>query len=75
MDKNPATNAGDRDSSPSPGRFHLPKGQLSLCAVTTEPQERRSHCNKKPAGHSAEWPLTATRESLTAATKTQSSQK
>ena len=37
MVKNPPANAGDTGSSPAPGRSHMPAGQLSPCATTTEP--------------------------------------
>ena len=64
--------------------------QLSPCATTTtkptpqllkprylEPMlRRRSHCKEKPMHHHEEQPpLTATRESVSAATKTQHNQK
>ena len=48
-----------------------------LKPVHLEPmlRNKRSHCNEKPEHHSEERPpLTATRESLRAATKTQRSQ-
>ena len=35
--KNPPANAGDMGSIPSSGRFHMPWGNLSPCAATTEP--------------------------------------
>ena len=35
--KNPPANAGETGSSPGPGRSHMPAGQLSPCAATTEP--------------------------------------
>ena len=54
---------------------HMP--QL-LKPVHLEPvlHSKRSHCNEKPAHHNKEYPpLTAARESLHTATKTQRSQK
>ena len=49
-----------------------------LKPVHLEPvlHDKRSHCNEKPAHHNEEQPpLATTRESLSAATKTQHSQK
>ena len=89
MDKNPPANVGDTGPIPGPGKFHMLWGNqarvpqlMSLCAELLEPTclepvpDKRSHCNKKPVYHNEEWPLlTAARESLCAATKTQHSQK
>ena len=36
MVKNPPTSAGNMGSVPGLGRFHMPAGQLSPCATTTE---------------------------------------
>ena len=54
--KNLPANAGDTGSSPGPGRSHMPRSDLSLCATTTEPSRlepelhnERSHGNEKPA--------------------------
>ena len=53
MAKSPPANAGDTDSITDPGRFHMPAGQLSLCATTTEPalHNKRSHHNEKHVYH------------------------
>ena len=40
MVKNPPANAGGLGSIPDPGRPHIPAGQLSPCAITTEPVPR-----------------------------------
>ena len=55
----------------------MPRGN-SLCATTTESMHPRAHAlqQEKPTHHNEEWPpLTTTRESPHAATKTQCSQK
>ena len=48
--KNPPANAGDMDSSPGPGRSHMPRSNqahapqlLSPCATTTEAHMPRTH--------------------------------
>ena len=35
VDRNPPVSAGDVDSIPGPGRFHMPWG---MCATATEPK-------------------------------------
>ena len=75
-------------SIPGLGRLQHAKGQLSVCATTTEPVCCRlelvhlepvlgnegSHCTEKPARHDEEHPLLAmTGESPRAAVKTQCS--
>ena len=83
VDGNPSTNEGNRGSIAGLViRFHRPQ-QLSPGTTTTEPTSieavlhKRSHCNEKPADHSAhhmeEQPSLTTRESPRAAVKTQQS--
>ena len=79
--KNPRANAGDTDSSPGPGRSHMPRSKARapqlLKPARLEPvlRSKRSHHNEKPAHHMEEEPLlSATRGSPRPATKTQRSQ-
>ena len=83
MDRNSPANAEDMGSIPGLGRFHMPLGQLSLRATTTEagvpgacaPQLekllQRSPCTTMKGRP----PVTAAREGLCAATKTQHNDK
>ena len=70
--KNPPANAGDTASSPDRGRSHMPRSNYARAPQLLSPRatttEARAPQQEKP-------PLTATRESLCAATKTQCSQK
>ena len=77
-----STNVGDMGSTPGPGRFHVPwatKLMWHSCwasALESVLQNKRNHCNEKPAQCNEEWPqLAATRESPRAETKTQRSHK
>ena len=61
MIKNPPANAGDMSSIPGLGRFHMPRGILSLYTTTTESHalEPVLYNNRS---HSKENPRTAARE-------------
>ena len=77
--KNLPANAEDMGSIPGPGRPHVPGGQLSLCPTPTEPAcftTKAPSSQWKPTHHNEEWSLNAaTRESPSAATRTQHSKK
>ena len=81
--KNPPANAGDTGSSPGSGRSHMPQSNWARVPQLLKPEclepvlrNKRSHCSEKPTHQNEEQPpLTATRESLHAATKTQRSPK
>ena len=82
--KNLPWNAGITGSIPRQGtKIPHVSGKLSLRAAITEPaclepmiRNKRNYSNETPAHCKKEWPpLTATRESLRPATKTQCSQK
>ena len=91
MVKNSPASAEDTSLIPAMGRFHMLGGNYAhvpqipepthhnsepACALEPVLCSKRSHCNEKPMYHNEEEPLlTATRESLQAATKTQYSQK
>ena len=47
MVKNLPANAGEPGSSPGPGRSHMPREQLSLCATITEACAPRAHAPQK----------------------------
>ena len=81
--RNPPANGRDAGSNPGLGRSHMPPGQLSLCATTTEALEPESlysmgeaTATRGPRTKTKEYPLlSTTRESLQTATKTEHSQK
>ena len=78
--KNPPAKAGDTGLIPG-GKLPHATGQRSPCSITTEARvpyspspATRGHCSENATDHNEEWPpLTATRESLHTATKTQES--
>ena len=41
--KNLPANSGDTGSTSSPGRFHMPRGNLSLRATVLKPTHSRAH--------------------------------
>ena len=78
VNKNLPVNAGDTGSITGPEKMPNAVGQRRPCASTTEPMlcNKRSHCSGKPIHHNEEQLLlTATRESLCKAMKTQHSKK
>ena len=71
--KKPPTSVGDNGSIPGSGRFYIAVGQLSLRATATEPASLQPVLRNRRSPHPATGEkclLTATRESLSMATKT-----
>ena len=59
VDKNPPANAGDTDSIPSPGRFHMLQGNWAQYTATAEPSGPRARApqQKKPRQLEVQAPL------------------
>ena len=71
--KKPPTNVGDNGSIHGSGRFYIAVGQLSVRAAAAEPASLQPVLRNRRSPHSATGEkrlLTATRESLSMATKT-----